>query len=117
MLDIELIKDTIQELEHGETNFTTCEQLASLYVILNNFNPITKLTSVEDELNDILPTYKEYCNIKREYQLNKIPKETVLNSLENLCREVYQFISTLRSSTDMEEERIIIKNMIKNISE
>lgn len=125
MLDMDIIENTIRELEASETTFLTCDQLASLYVIrqfhtsrLNDENePVYDVVedTVHKELSDILPHYEIYCDKKREYQLGNINQGAVLLSLQEVCREIVEFVHTLYSSTDMPEERHIIEGTLTNI--
>ena len=117
MLDIELVNNTIEELENSETNFTNCNNLASLYIIreyLNKYSNQTEQT-VEKELSDILPHYDIYCDKKRDYQLGNISKDIVLKSLQSVCQEISEFLHILYTSTDMPEEREMIKHTLSNI--
>ena len=70
---------------------------------------------VEEELNDIAPQYKSYCEIKRDYQLGKTTKEAVIKAMHGVCKEIEDFIQLLYSSTDMPEERDELKLLINKI--
>lgn len=122
MLDMQLVENTIKELENSDTNFANCDKLSSLYIIreyhdkyVENIanNEIT--TNVKRELSDILPHYQAYCDRKYDFQMNKAGKDAVLLSLKAVCREISEFIHTLYASTDMPEERDIITGMISNL--
>lgn len=127
MLDLTLVENTIRELEMSDTNFMNCDRLASLYIIKSHFNnqadtteePIeisaNEETSVQKELFDILPHYNMYCDKKRDYQLGRVDKEIVLKSMQLVCNEISEFLHTLYSSTDMQEERDLIIQMLDNI--
>ena len=119
MLDLKLIQDTIEELEMDETNFLNCQNLASLYIVREYFQPNSyrEPKNVEKELSDIIPRYKEYCDIKKRYQMSEVAKEAVLNSMQFLCKDIIEFLDTLYSNTDMEEERIYLNNMFSLIGE
>ena len=116
MLDMETISNTITELEDGGTNFNTCMKLASLYIIREHYTPPKEVVeasdSVTEELSDILPSYKSYCEIKTEYQLHKLDKDSVLYAMKSLGKEISDFLTTIYSSTDTEEERDILRNSI-----
>lgn len=119
-MDLYLIDSTIDELEHGETTFANCERLASLYIIKEHFKEYPVVLKglydeVEDELNDIAPQYKTYCEIKREYQLGRTTKEAVIESMRGVCKEIEDFIRILYSSSDMPEEREQLKSLINKI--
>jgi hypothetical protein len=125
MLNIEEINNTIEELENGITSFDSCLKLASLYIVRENYkredlpygnSEIRGVTEVEQELNDILPQYTRYCDVKRQFQLKLVEKSSVIHYLELLCGEIREFIETLYSSTDFPEERHIIVGMLTEIS-
>ena len=140
MLDLTLIDNTINELEMSDTNFMNCERLASLYIIKSHFDNYTNVpqdmpqditkadkdeisleistnteTSVQKELFDILPHYNMYCDKKRDYQLGKVGKDIVIQSMHLVCNEISEFLHTLYSSTDMQEERDLIMQMLDNL--
>lgn len=121
MLDYEEIINTIDELENAPTTYDTCIKLASLYIVRDKIksrsNSIVEgSTMVINELNDILPQYQLYCEVKRKYALNELTSEAVLMSMRDVCREIKEFIQTLYSNTDMKEERDYIKDMIINLN-
>ena len=114
MLDMQMVENTIKELEDADTNFANCEKLANLYIV-REYNTVTD--EVTEELSDILPHYNIYCNKKKEYQVNKIGEDVVINALQIVSNEIYEFIHTLYSSTDMIEERSIIISLIDKLQE
>ena len=121
MLDMDIVNSTIEELENADTTFSNCEKLASLYIIREyNKEPVKPVIdtldlNVKKELSDILPSYKTYCQRKKDYQLNKVGEDIVLSSLKEVCREILEFVHTLYSSTDMPEERSIITEKLTYI--
>ena len=117
MLNIEEINNTIEELENSDTTFSNCNKLASLYIVREHYQKPLKSpgTSVEHELSDILPRYKLYCEIKRKYQLHEITQEGVIVAMQNVCKEIKEFMQTLYSSTDMPEERKLIIQLITDL--
>lgn len=121
MLDIELIENTIDELEHGDTNFDSCVNLAALYIIKENFRNgrYSRAKNAENstisELVDILPMYRKFCEIKRKYQLREISKESVVEAIQDVCIEVKEFIMTMFYYADLEEEKDQIKKLIDEI--
>ena len=115
MLNIEEINNTIEALENSPTTFDSCLKLSSLYICRDNYIKSLESAGNDDtskELNDILPQYRRYVNIKRRYQLGEVDKVAVENSIKNLCIEIAEFLHTLYSSTDMEAERVQIKQML-----
>ena len=126
MLDMEQISNTIEELENGATTFENCLKLASLYIVQEKYkNPENRdgkddmdhiSEEVVKELNDILPQYTKYCEIKKNYQLGQLPEEPVLTSLNKVCQELQEFVQILYSSTDMSQERTIIVRTLKELA-
>lgn len=121
-MNLEEIKNTIEALEESSTTFGNCEKLASLYIcreyLTKKSEPASKEPKeeeVEKEINDILPQYRSYCDIKRKYQLQEIGKEPVISSMKKVCTEIEEFIQILYSSTDMKEERTQIHNMLAEL--
>lgn len=111
MLDLEVIDQTIEELENSDTTFFNCQNLASLYIVRDKLGA----TKLDKELRDIIPTYRSYCEIKKKYQLNELGEEAVINGINNVTKEIKEFIDTLYSNTDLQLERDVINNMIKNL--
>lgn len=124
MLNIEEINNTIAELESSSTTFANCQKLASLYIVREHYK--NSFTAVVDgynevennviyEYKDILPDYQHYCNVKRQYQLGEVTELAVISAMEEVCKEVKEFITTLYSSTDIPKERELISNMIEKL--
>ena len=107
-MDIKDINRTIDELEKDSTTFENCEKLASLYIVRDKFNTQT-------EFDDILPQYTKYTDIKRRYQLGEVSEKLVEKQTKMVCKEISEFIRSLYSSTDIPEERTILKNMINGL--
>lgn len=125
MLDLELIEETIEDLEQDTTSFENCEKLASLYICrLMNKNANMKLSdtlesvsynNVDSELQDILPAYQKYINTKRRYQQYEVVDKLLIYAMQNLCDEIVDFISALYHNTETEAERALIIEMITNM--
>lgn len=115
MLDIQEIEDTISDLENSDTTLENCRILADMYIIRDTYSRRNSNT-VEKELNDILPQYRRYRDIKRKYQLQEVTESAVINSIYNVCKELKEFIQTLYSSTDTQAERDAIVSMIKQLN-
>ena len=121
MLDLDQISNTIEELENGATTFDNCLKLASLYIVKDHLNNAVERMSnsitpaagdqVETELADILPHYRKYCEVKREWQLQGVDRHHVIQEMEFVCKEVIEFVQSLYSCTSMPEERVPIKEM------
>lgn len=121
-MNLEEINNTIEALEESSTTFGNCEKLASLYIcreyLARRNEPKLKdhELKVESEINDILPQYRDYCQVKRRYQLNEINEKPVISSMKKLCVEIKEFIQILYSNTDMEDERTQIHDMLSELS-
>lgn len=71
-MDIQIIENTIDELEHSDISMNNAIELASLYIIRNNnLTGINKEETggIRGEIEDILPAYIEYRQVKTQYQL------------------------------------------------
>lgn len=111
MLDLDVIDQTIEELENADTTFLNCNNLASLYIVRDKLNQ----TKLDKELFDIIPSYKQFCLTKKKYQLKEVAETAVINDLARVCKEVYEFIDELYSTTESKDERIIITEMINRL--
>ena len=117
MLDLQEINDTIESLEESNTTFDVCNKLASLYIVREYMHKNTYINNVETELKDILPKYREYCNIRRKYQLGEVEEIVVQNAMQYVCKEIKEFIQTLYTATYNDTERQLIKNLISELKE
>lgn len=114
-MDINVILDNIDYLENSDTNADNVKELAMLYIVrdnLKNSNLALDTRKLEDEFEDILPSYRQYVEVKRKYQLGELPDTIVKNSIKIVCKEVYEFIRTLYCCTDMPAERRCIDELI-----
>ena len=116
-MNIEDVNSTIAKLENEDTDFGTCEKLASLYIVRDYYLRGHKLdgNGVEQEIKDILPQYRKYIDIKRRYQLGEVSEKTVEMATKNVCIEITEMIQALYTGTDMPEERVYINKMIDNL--
>ena len=116
-MDLIAINDAISMLEESDTNASNVGELASLYICRANLEERLKQhgNGVERELEDILPYYTKYCDIKRRYQLNQTTEHEVIQGIKSVCREISEFIDALYSGTDMNKERICIKQMLDQL--
>lgn len=122
MLSLDEIDGMITELENTLQSFTDLQRLADLYIIKDvqksRSNSIVDTSNATlQELNDILPQFKNYCMIKKRYQLNELPKQTVVYAMKDVCKELNEFVHILYSNTDMQEEREEIKKLIANLAD
>lgn len=118
-MDINAIEDNIIELENSDTTVDNVRELAGLYIVRENLlnrGIRENISDITHELNDILPAYEEYCNVKRKYQLKQVPEEAVIQQMNILCREIQEFVYTLYINTDFYKERRIILNILDEIN-
>ena len=78
MINLNDITTTIKELESGNTTFDSCMKLAALYTVRDNLGE----NRVTQEMQDILPQYKNYCNVKRRYQMHEIGEAVMFDSMQ-----------------------------------
>ena len=109
-MNTDMLNTMIKELEREETTLSNIRNLASLYIVRDHLNSLVSNT-VEQELNDILPSYRNYVDIKTRYQRHEVSDEFICMALRSVCKEIAEFIHTLYSCTDMPEERNLIKKM------
>lgn len=112
-MDIRIINEMIEELEDSDTTYANVTDLASLYTVRDKLTqPIDGITK---ELNDILPAYTVYKHIKRDYQLGKADKSRVINQMKSVCKEISELMCTIYNNSDLEEERKLILETLKNL--
>ena len=111
------INEAIETLLNSESSLSNVRNLASLILVQDYLQKSLKTQniSVESELNDILPSYKKYCEIKRKFQLKELTEEAVYKALERVCKEINEFLHILYSNTDTEKEREILRSQIRGI--
>ena len=117
-MDIQAIQDNITELENDDTTVDNVKELALLYIVRDNFKKSLKSNGndkIIEEYNDILPQYRRYIEIKKEYQLGNISEKPVERAIKQVCKEICEFIHTMYISTDMPAERTYIKEMLENL--
>ena len=115
MLDLEEISSAIKELENSQTTYDTCIKLAALYTVRNELTASDN-NPVVVELKDILPQYREYCSVKRRYQMQEVPDTAVHSAMQYLCDEIVEFLHTLYSNSDTRLERSMLRDMILDLS-
>ena len=111
MINIDDINATIKELEAGNTTFDSCMKLAALYTVKDKLSENT----VTQEVQTILPQYRDYCAVKRRYQMHEIGESIMFDSMQSVCAEMSEFISTVYSNTDTTVERALILNMLQRL--
>lgn len=116
-MEINTINNLIDELEQSETSLSNIRNLSALYNVKTHMIGSEKFDSTVKELNDILPSYLNYIDTKRRYQLREISIDNVLIQLENVCKEIGEFLRTLYCGTDTSEERKYLHNLIDQLKE
>lgn len=113
-MNINEINSDIEKLKNGKESYDSCMKLASLITVRDFLTGTEQVISdnVEKEYSDILPTYREYCSIKKAYQLQGASVDKLLNSMDLLCSEIKEFIDTLYFNTQSVEERTKITDML-----
>ena len=114
-MNISTINDLIDELEQSDVSLSNIRNLSALYTVKYHLVGNVKFDKVSAELNDILPSYIKYIDIKRKYQLHETTEDVLYINMKELCREVKEFIQALYSGTDTQTERDMLKQMIKEI--
>lgn len=112
-MDLIAINRMIDELEESDTSLSNIRNLSALY---NVRTQLLGTNTVIKELNDILPSYTEYIEVKKRYQLKEIIIDNVLIQLTNVCKEIKEFIQSLYCGTDSEKERELLDNLLKSIT-
>ena len=117
MIDLNVIEDTIEDLEQEPLTLDLCEKLATLYICRDNAKSrLNRARERSDEalseLHDILPSYSKYVETKKRYQQYEVVEQMVIIAMQNLCDEITEFISELYHNTETSAERTIIVNMI-----
>lgn len=117
MIDLNVIEDTIEDLEQEPLTLELCEKLATLYICRDNAKSVLNRTRERSdealsELYDILPSYSKYVETKKRYQQYEVVEQMVIIAMQNLCDEITEFISELYHNTETDTERTIIVNMI-----
>lgn len=115
IMNLKSINDAIIELENSKSTYDNVQELSALYIVREHLKQTPDI--VEKELNDILPCYRQYINIKRDYQIGRATDDLLVNSMENVCKEITEFIETLYNNTELLKERLKIEKMIKELSE
>ena len=119
-MDIDAINDNIEELESSSTTFENAQELAILYIVrdhLQNSQIRNDNDEIKEEYEDILPRYRQYVDLKRRYQLGEVQDKEIHKSIKCVCKEIYEFIHTLYSCTDMPKERQYIRDMIGKLND
>lgn len=116
MQDLQTINEFIEGLESEEPTLKNCTQLASLYIVRKHLENL-KSDEVEDEISEILPSYRIYADIKTRYCNGEVTEEIVLSSLKSLCSEIQDLICIIYANTNMLKERKEVYKMLSYLYE
>nr|DAE06076.1 MAG TPA: hypothetical protein [Siphoviridae sp. ctsxw88] len=94
---------------------TARAELKRLYKTENAETEQNKTDIAEKEYKDIQPRYAEYCNVKKQYQLNTVPQELLKQSTKYLCKEIEEFIQILYTNSDTDFEKTEFKNSLEKM--
>lgn len=114
-MNIDAINNLIDELEQGDTSLSNVRNLSALYNVKNHILGTSKYDTTTKELSDILPSYLQYINVKRRYQLREVTEDALYINMKQLCKEIKEFVQTLYSCTDTPKERELIKQTVKEM--
>lgn len=115
MVDLSIINEMIDELEESETSLSNMRNLSALYNVKSHILGNINYDKTTKELNDILPSYLQYIEAKRRYQLQEVTEDVVYINMKELCREIKEFMQTLYSGTDTQKERDMLQELIKEM--
>lgn len=107
MLDIKDIEEAIQELEQGETTYTACNKLASLYIVRDKLGEKVDLVSesnIDEQISDIQNLFVTYM------------RDRNIANLNNMLDSTYKMISELYHTCSDPNERNIFHKFIDSIS-
>lgn len=119
-MNLELVQNTIEQLESLDTTFENCQNLAALYIVRDMYKPrksqLLQYEQVAKELSDIFPQYSKYIEIKKQYQLKKVSADEVSVEIKELCKQIYEFLILLYVDSDMPQERKSLQNLAEKIN-
>ena len=119
-MNLELVQNTIEQLESLDTTFENCQNLASLYIVRDMYKPrrsqLLEDEKVAKELSDIFPQYTKYIQIKKQYQLKEVSADKVSLEINELCRQISEFLILLYVDSDMPQERKSLQDLVEKIN-
>lgn len=115
MQDLQTINEFIEGLEAEEPTLKNCTQLASLYIVKKHLENL-EMSETENEIKDILPSYRFYADIKSKYWKHELTEDAVVSALHSLCGEIKDMIKLLYASTEMAKERREIGHLIEELA-
>lgn len=111
-MDEQKISERIHILESTPVVLDNVLELASLYIVQDKQKNATQST-VRSELDDILPAFRNYVQVKTLYQQHSTDDDAVLHALSILCQEIREFLGTLYGSSCFYKERRLLRKMLE----
>ena len=115
-MDIDIIEKVIKDLENSEETEENVTLLSSLYIVRKNLISSKIPQSSHDNYTQF-PYYEKYVSTKKKYQLKQTTEGEVIQDVKNVCMELKNLVSTLYCSTDMNKERLCIRQMLQELNE
>ena len=103
MISIEELNEEISLVENETPTHTSMQKLAAMYIVRDHMSEPSNV--VVAEYKDILPSYTLYCTNKKKYKMGEITDAPVMQSMNNLSREIKEFLQALYTSTESDTER------------
>lgn len=116
-MDLNVINDLITKLEGDGVSLSNVRNLSALYSVRDHLLASKPIDETAEEIRDILPSYVQYVEIKRKYQMGDTLSMNIYAYLNTLCTEILEFMQTLYNNTDTAQEREIIHSLIKKLAE
>lgn len=104
MIDINIINQTIQELENENITFASCQKLASLYVVRDHITDIVPDSNIDECIETLSSLFLTYYNSATVETLRPL-----LSTLQQILSELYHSCTTM-------DEQVEIKNFISNLN-
>lgn len=112
-MDLEVITNLINDLEKSDPSLSNIRNLSALYTVRNNLK-LNEDKTIR-ELSDILPSYVNYIDVKRKYQMGD-KDINIYTYLNNLCTEITEFMTSLYNNTDTPKEREMLQKVIRTLN-
>ena len=114
-MNIADINEIIDELEQSEFSLSNVRNLSALYNVKTHLLGTSNYDSTTKELSDVLPSYLQYIDTKKRFQLHEINEDLLHINMKELCKEIKEFVQALYSGTDTQQERDLINQMLKEM--
>ncbi len=107
MLNLEEIDNTIEELESGDTTFSVCDKLASLYIVKEHMTKAKDLvpeSNIDEQIEDIQALFVNYMSNRTS------------ENLEKMLSTIYNMISELYHTCSDSKEKMLFKKFTNDIA-